>query len=64
MLALSVAVVGLPLQVSAGNERNDGLEQVTYSDDNRYTSAVLLQAIQTTLDKAEVTAADDDADGI
>jgi uncharacterized protein with FMN-binding domain len=40
------------------------LDQITYSDDNRYTSAVLLQAIRTTLDKAEVTAADADADGI
>ena len=32
--------------------RNQSLDNITYSDDNKYTSMVLLNAIKTTLDKA------------
>ena len=32
------------------------LDQITYSDDNRYTSSILLQTIQQTLDKASPNA--------
>ncbi len=34
---------------------NQSLENITYSDENKYTSLVLLDAIQTSLDKATVT---------
>ena len=33
---------------------NQSLEGITYSDDNKYTSMVLLNAIETTLEKAAV----------
>lgn len=32
--------------------KNQSLDNITYSDDNKYTSMVLLNAIRTTLDKA------------
>ena len=32
--------------------KNQSLDNITYSDDNKYTSMVLLNAIKTTLDKA------------
>lgn len=34
---------------------NQSLENITYTDDSKYTTLVLLQAVQTALDKATVT---------
>ncbi len=34
---------------------SQSLDNITFSDDNRYTSSVLLEAIQSTIDKASVT---------
>lgn len=36
-------------------EEKQSLEDITYSDDNKYTSLVLLDAIRSSLDKAAVT---------
>lgn len=36
-------------------EETGSLEEITYSDDNKYTSLVLLDAIRSSLDKAAVT---------
>lgn len=41
---------------------NQSLEGITYTEDSKYTTLVLLQAIQTALDKAAGTAPASDAD--
>lgn len=39
---------------------NQSMDNVTYSDDNKYTSMVLFNAIKTSLDKAALTAEESD----
>lgn len=45
-------------ELSAQVYANQSLDGITYSDDNKYTSMVLLNAIETSLSKAEIPAED------